>query len=138
MQRYVSLKGKIEIAKRTVELRSVRQEKQSDQVLVHKDADSDVEMASDEEGSYGSESGEEEIKEIPIGKRARLDSYGDEAMSLDDDVSSSGSEDKAGLKGEQSDEVPDYDSEEAVDDLASSGSDVPVSESEMSDGDMIK
>jgi hypothetical protein len=79
---------------------------------VYKDAGSDAEMASEDEGEsgesddYGAESSEDEIKEIPLDKRrmvdeSDMDEYG---AQVDDSVSSSGESDSKRESEDDADE----------------------------------
>lgn len=103
MEKYVSLKGKLDMAKRSLEIKPVKVSKVAREPLVYKDA-SDVSDNDSEEPMDDSE--QEDIIEIPLGgsaqasKRRHVDDlYGDEdygaedddeQRKLDDSVSSSG------------------------------------------------
>ena len=85
------------MAKRVLELKNNQAQVKGDsQILIYKDAESDVSMSEGADNDKEEEEfdSEEEIKEIPIGgsKRRHMDDDDLGSQSLDDSVSSSGSD----------------------------------------------
>jgi hypothetical protein len=152
LQRYIALKGKLEMARRTIELKSSASSMTQRDVLVYKDTGSDADMASqDEDGDasdasddYGEESSEEEIKEIPLDKRRMVDESDadDYGTLVDDSVSSSGESDSSMGPGDAEEgEVVDYGSESDDgdnDNLASSGESMAGGDEDMDSEDLVK
>ena len=146
LQKCISLKGKLEMARRTIELKSSAQSKGISDPLVYKDAaDSDDEMQSvdsDEADGEDGESEDEEIIEIPLDKRRIVDEsdegYGDQ---IDDSVSSSGESDSMAMgDAEEEGEVGDYGSEDGADvrNIASSGESMASGDEDMDSEDLIR
>lgn len=93
MDRLLVLKGKLEMAKRTIQLQQRKPEpieQTEKKTLVYQDEDSDVDM--DQDSSSGDDVSEEEIAQIPLqgGKRARKEA---EASGSDDDFDDYGLDD---------------------------------------------
>lgn len=105
MPRLLTLQGKIEMAKRTLELRKInRNKKQAPEPLTYQDADEAADVEMEEES-------EEEIEQIPISKTKRKKVAEDdepEGIYLDDSVSDKSDQ----SDGESDQDLGDYDDEE--------------------------
>jgi len=94
LPRLLTLHGKIEMAKRTLELRKMKkkasQPKPEAKTLVYHDADEgedeDMEQDGSEESDGSGEEGEEEIEQIPIAKPNKRRQVDRDEMDSDDDA----------------------------------------------------